>query len=99
MTAHDPNTRLVIDAEQVAWHEPEDGAPGELTVAHLTTSTMLSLNNAGALLFRRLADGATPAELTQALVDGYGVDADQARRDVETFVAALQARGLLISDS
>src|SRR5439155_683274 len=53
-------------------------------------TTVVELLAAGAL-----GGGATPAELADRLVAGFDVDRNVAVRDVEGFLATLEARGLL----
>ena len=57
---------------------------------------MITLNGTGAYLWELLETEQTVETLTQALVDRYEVDSDNARQDVETFVNKLQPTGALI---
>lgn len=86
--------RVTVDVDQLAWDETRVGSE-DLLVTHVAGSTVLSLNEAGALLFRRLVDGETPDELAAALSDRYGIELDRAKEDVASFLDGLQARGLL----
>lgn len=94
MTNIGPNTVLTIDADALAWDDT-GGGTDELVVAHVGRSTVLSLNGAAALLFRRLADGATPGELQSALVEQYGIEPSRAEQDAAVFLGDLEDRSLL----
>jgi len=54
-----------------------------------------NLNPTGALVLRTLLEGGTSTDAARALVDSYDVDADTALRDVQEFVQALAAAGVL----
>jgi hypothetical protein len=82
---------LRIDSQEVVWREIGD----ELVVLHMGTATYLTINGSGRTLWNRLADGATPSQLADALIERYGIDAEQARLDVQAFVESLVACTLL----
>ena len=84
---------LRLRPDDLNWREID----GEVVAVDAETSTYLSANPAGALLWQMLAEGATHDAMTQRLVDEYGIELDRASTDVEAFVAALRARGLLES--
>jgi hypothetical protein len=69
---------------------------GELVALEAESSLYLAANPAATMLWKRLAEGATPDQLSEALVDAYGIDAELARRDVEAFLG--QARDLRLLD-
>ncbi len=55
-----------------------------------------ALNASGVLLWERLAEQPlTQDELQELLVSTYGIPSAQAEADVRTFVATLQAHGLV----
>lgn len=58
-------------------------------------STYLAANPSGAVLWRALADGATRDDLAALLTASYGISGERAKADVDSFLAALGARGLL----
>ena len=58
-------------------------------------SMYLGVNRTGALLFPALQAGATREELAARLVQEFGLDPEVAQRDVDSFVDALAAQGLL----
>lgn len=69
---------------------------GELVALEAQSNLYLAANPAATLLWKRLAEGATRDQLSKALVDAYGIDAELARRDVEAFLG--QARDLRLLD-
>ena len=56
---------------------------------------MLTLNETGALLWQALGKGGDAQALTDALTAEYDVSAEQARIDVDAFLAKLQQAGCL----
>ena len=75
----------------VIWREAE----GEVVALDGGARNYVSANKTGALLWKALVDGATRAELIDLVVATYGIDEDLAARDVDEFVAALEASNLL----
>ena len=73
------------------WREVE----GEVVAVDLRTSEYLAVNRSGAVIWQALADGATPGELAERLVAAFDVGRAVAARDVDEFLAILDARGLL----
>lgn len=57
--------------------------------------SLVSLNDTGAFLWRMLERETTRDELLAAMLDEYETDAAQARADIETFAAKLQALNIL----
>ena len=57
---------------------------------------MITLNDAGKLLFERLQKGTDEEALAQTLVLEYGIDKELARKDVEKFLQPLKAANVLI---
>ncbi len=53
-------------------------------------SGMITLNETGVLLWKKLEDGATRNELAETLVSEYEVAFDEALGDVDAFVDKLQ---------
>lgn len=68
---------------------------GEAVVVDVPSSTYLSANPAGTLLWAELAEGATTQELSAKLVERFGIDVARAHEDAERFVAGLLDRGLV----
>lgn len=56
---------------------------------------VIALTETGALLWKRLAEGADEKDLVQALLDDYEVSEDQATADVRAFVEKAAEQGLL----
>ena len=56
---------------------------------------IMTLNESGAFLWRRLELGADVAALTAALLEEYEVTAEKAAADAASFVATLREKGLL----
>jgi hypothetical protein len=87
-----PGQRLKFDPERALWREVGD----ELVIFEVATTTYLTLNSSARTLWKHLADGASPVELTAELVATYAIAEDMAARDVERFLEALEARSLLL---
>jgi len=85
----DQKLRLRID--DLAWREVGD----ELVVLEVTTTTYLTLNGSARVLWERLVDGVTRSELTDTLVDRYGITLEKADKDVDAFLDVLRQRSLL----
>jgi hypothetical protein len=58
-------------------------------------ATYVSTYGSGALLWRRLGDGATAGELAARLVAEYGIEHERAERDVAVFLRELDQMGFL----
>lgn len=56
---------------------------------------MLTLNETGAVLWQALEKGGDVQDLVNALTAEYDVSAEQAKQDVEAFMAKLQQAGCL----
>jgi hypothetical protein len=68
---------------------------GETVMLDLETSKYLSVNSAGTVLLRQLAQDCQRTDLVQALVDEFGISVGQAEADVDAFVRSLREKGLL----
>jgi hypothetical protein len=82
---------LRLRPEALAWREIDN----ELVAVDMASSTYLSANRSGALLWQMLAAGTTHAELVQGLVDRFGISSDRATSDVDAFLHGLDDRALL----
>ena len=82
---------LRLRPEALQWREIE----GEVVAVDLETSSYLGANEAGAVLWRALATGATREDLAALLVAEFQIDAEQAARDTDAFVAQLRENDLL----
>ena len=56
---------------------------------------MLTLNESGVMLWRMLEVGCTRENLTEALLSEYEVTYDEARADVDAFIAKLEQVGCI----
>ena len=74
-----------------------DGMPivVPLGEAAVSFNGMIRLNESGALLWRRLSEGADRAALVNALEEAYTVSAAEAEADVDAFLAPLLSAGFL----
>ena len=82
---------LRVNSQEVVWREIGD----ELVVLHMGTATYMTVNGSGRVLWNRLVDGATRGDLVDALVERYGIDQDQATRDVDAFLESVTECALL----
>jgi hypothetical protein len=80
-----------LRSEGLTWQEID----GELVILDLKSSVYLTTNAAGAVLAGMLTDERTMDELSDALVDRFGIEDDVARRDTEAFVNQLRDKRLL----
>jgi hypothetical protein len=80
-----------LRGQGVAW----TGVDGEIVALDENASVYLATNQAGALLWRELADGATRDSLAETLVRRYGISRERAEADTDAFLAALRERALL----
>jgi hypothetical protein len=85
--------RLKLRHDEVAWCE----VGGDIVALEARRSAYLTMNSAGALLWRALSEGATRGDLIDALAGAYGLDAPAAGRDVDDFIASLRDHDLLSS--
>lgn len=83
--------QIRLRTNELKWREIER----EVVAVDVRTSTYLSANASGAVLWFRLAKGATHNDLAAALVASFGIDLEQARADVDAFLGELAAQGLL----
>lgn len=86
--------QLNLRPEALDWVDVEE----EVVVLDSDRSIYLATNPSGAVLWRRLIDGATRKDLAGALVESFGIPPERAAQDVETFVDQLNDLGLLADD-
>jgi hypothetical protein len=84
-------TELRLRDDALEWREIED----EVIAVDVRTSTYLSTNGSGTVLWRALAEGATREQLIAALQTSFGVETARAEEDVDQFVSHLRDRELL----
>ena len=58
---------------------------------------MLTLNESGVILWRRLEEGATREELVHTLMSEYDVEPDVAEADVDAFIKRLTDAGCIVA--
>jgi hypothetical protein len=80
----------VRPASHVAWQVID----GEGVLMDLRAGNALGLNAVGVFVWSRLAT-LTPDEIVLGVAQEFRVERETAQRDVEAFLADLQARGLL----
>jgi len=83
--------RLRLRYAGVEWRTLED----ETVVLDLQGSRYFAINATGTLLWPLLAQGATRAQLVEAVTQRWDVAEDAAARDVDAFCGGLEAEGLL----
>jgi hypothetical protein len=82
---------LQLRGEGIEWREIE----GEIVALETGQSLYLAANPSGTVLWERLAEGTTRAELVAALQARWPIDEDRAARDVDAFIDAARSHGLL----
>jgi hypothetical protein len=87
--------QIRLRQDDVEWREIE----GEIVVLDLRRSTYLAVNRIGALLWPRLAAGATRSALVQRLVDDFGLEPSTAESDVDDFLRELRDQELLVEET
>jgi Coenzyme PQQ synthesis protein D (PqqD) len=77
--------------KSLTWRKVGDS----IVVLDLDSSTYLSIEGSGVVVWELVAAGAPVDAIVDALVAEYDVDIDEARADVIAFLDDLQARSLL----
>jgi hypothetical protein len=85
---------LRLRTDELEWREIDS----EIVILDGREAAYLTLNGAGALLWRRLAGSATRDDLVEALLESYEVDRLTAAADTDAFLAALTEQGLLLRE-
>ncbi len=80
--------------QALEWRAVED----EIVALDASAQEYLATNKTGSVLWLALAKGATREHLIARLVEAFDVDAESAARDLDSFLAALEARNLLVRD-
>lgn len=83
--------RYRLRDEGLSWRRIEE----EVVAVDVPTSTYLTANDSGTVLWQALAEGATRDELAALLVDRFGLEPEAAGADVDHFLAQLREQGLL----
>jgi hypothetical protein len=84
---------LALRDGDLAWRAVE----GDVVALDLRASRYLGTNATGAVLWERLAEGATEGDLVAALTERFPEAADRAAADVAAFLGVLRERGLVIA--
>lgn len=87
--------RLQLRRQDVAARSFND----ETIVLDMRSSSYLSTNSAGTVLWRELERGTTRSALIGALLEQFEVTQVQAAADVDAFLADCARRGLLAEDA
>lgn len=85
---------LRLKEDTVAWRQIE----GEMVLLDLRSSTYLSTNAAATLLWRRLDEGTTEADLARELAATFEISPEAAANDVRDFLETCRRRGFLHED-
>ena len=80
-----------LRGEDLTWQEID----GELVILDLARSSYLTTNGTGAFLAKLLVEDRTADDLAAALAAEYGITPEEARGDVDVFVAELARLELL----
>lgn len=80
-----------LKQDRVHWREIDK----EVVAVDVDSSTYLSTNGSGALLWLELAQGTTRDALVERLAQAYLIDFERAESDVDGFLAELRGQGLL----
>jgi hypothetical protein len=84
-------TLIRLRADNLFWRESN----GEVVALDAAVSRYLAANSAATVLWKRLGEGATEADLVDALCARYEVSREVAEADVAGFLEELSSRGLL----
>jgi hypothetical protein len=78
-------------SEHVRTTITQDGA----VLMNIKRGSMLTLNPIGSIVWQRLNDGRTPAQIAVQLASEFGISQEQACADVNEFVEQLRAHQLI----
>ena len=87
---HSSEILRLKDAD-IVWRSVEE----EIVILHRGDWQYLTVNHTGTLLWTRLVDGATRADLVSALLAEYEIDERRAVADVDAFLELLSERDLI----
>jgi hypothetical protein len=88
---HRTVAELRLRREALSWRAVE----GEVVALDAQGSNYFATNAAGSLLWEALAAGTTRDALVAGLIDAYSIERGRAEADVDKFLEALAANGLL----
>jgi hypothetical protein len=93
-TPSEQRSRLRLRPEALDWVDVEQ----EVVVLDSDRSVYLATNSSGAILWRKLIEGATREELADELVKTFNISDELANQDVDSYVNRLLELGLLADD-
>jgi hypothetical protein len=70
---------------------------GETVLLDPVSGRYFSLNVTGSRIWRGLCDGSSLQDITEAMANQYQLPVEQVGRDLASFVAELNAEGLLVA--
>ena len=80
-------------SEHVRTTITQDGA----VLMNIKGGSMLTLNPTGSIIWQRLSEGHTPAQIAAQLASEFGISQEQASADVNEFLEQLEAHHLIES--
>jgi len=89
----DQTSLLRLDLEAVSWTEVD----GEILALERESSTYISTNRTGTVIWKSLIHGASREQLTAVVMHAFGIDRQTAATDTDAFIDALAGRGLLVA--
>jgi hypothetical protein len=69
-----------------------------LVILDVHNAVLLASNETGARIWRLLEERRTPYDIARQFADDYALPPEQARSDVDAFIAALVARRLIVEE-
>jgi hypothetical protein len=84
-------THVIRLRSDIAWEHVD----GEVVALDLAAGAYVMANDTGSLLWPLVIDGATEAQLTEALTARFPVEPEQAAADVSAFVQQLRNLALV----
>jgi hypothetical protein len=86
---------LGLAKDSLMWREVED----EVIVLDKRTWTYMGINGSGAVLWKKIAEGADAAVLVECLCRTYEIDEQTAARDVDAFLALMKTHDFLLDET
>jgi hypothetical protein len=71
---------------------------GEIILLDLEDGTYLGLDTVGARIWQLVDAGLAPDKMAQTLIKEFDVPLERLKNDIETFLATLEARGLVCAE-
>jgi hypothetical protein len=88
------NEILRLKDADIVWRTVEE----ETVILNRGDWEYLTVNEAGTMLWAKLVDGTTRADLASVLMAEYDIDQGRAAADVEAFLELMSERDLLLLD-